>query len=97
MEGGGLVIIVGAVLIVVGIAITVSEHRAKSRRSGHPGVETKPTGAAETIDALERLLKTLQGFPTGIILIVLGLVCFIIGGAIADSSDLFQVAKSAVS
>jgi energy-converting hydrogenase Eha subunit E len=96
MEGAGIVIIAGAFLIVVGAGLAISEHRAKNRRTAHPGAETKPAGLAESIDAFDRLLNTIKGFQVGVILIVLGVLCFIIGGAMADSADLLEVAKEAI-
>lgn len=96
MTGAAIIIIVGAVLVVVGIGVTLSELCARQRQSKHPGSETKATSAAETIDALERLLKTLQTFPSGIVLVVLGIVCFAIGAAIGDTADIAHIVESAL-
>jgi hypothetical protein len=83
-----VVIGLGVVLIVVGVAISISDWRAKKREAQAGRMENKPLGLDENLTALKELVIALADKPLGMQLVVWGIVLLLIGGILGGVSGL---------
>jgi len=78
----------GGVMSIVGLIMHVCDWQSARARQRQNTVGIQAQSAAETINALTKLYKTILGASQGMQLILLGVVLILIGGAIAGVGDL---------
>jgi len=83
-----IVVGVGVVLVLAGLFVTIVDWGDKRKK--HPGLVSKDTGLEGSITALQKLLAELAKHPLGTRLIVLGIVCFLIGGTLGGVAGLVE-------
>ena len=69
-------VVLGIGMIVVGCLLSIADWRQKRGQE----VVTEATGLSEALTALAKLAEALRGYPTGMRLIVFGIVVLIIAG-----------------
>lgn len=79
-----VLVAVGVVLIGLGTWMSLRDWRKE-----HEGeMDTKAESLGETLDGLAKLVKALEGYPTGQRLIVFGIVVLVIAGLFGGISGL---------
>jgi len=54
----------------------------------HPGSKTAKAGAADTLNAFNKILQTIEKWPVGAQLIVFGILCIGIGSVLGGAQEL---------
>lgn len=86
MIAGIAVLGIGLAMVVIGVVMNVFDYKKQPRQ--HPGVTTKKTGLAKTINALTRFLAELGKHSPGTQMIAWGFLLIVVGGALAGASYL---------
>jgi hypothetical protein len=72
----------GVLLILLGASMSLADWK-KARASG-----LQPRNLGDTFSGLAQLLEALKGYPTGVVMIVLGIVILIVAGLFGGITDL---------